>query len=442
MKLRILTLILAAVTFTSTFAANYRGTVITDSLHNSAIYPGTMHEYKIYIPQEYDGTKPACLYLGLDGILYNAPAVMDTLIANGEMHVAIGVFIQPGVITDEQGNVIRYNRSNEFDRTDGRFASFIETEILPAVKQHKTPDGLPILISDDRNDRAISGASSGGIASFNVAWFRPDLFSRVYTTCGTYVAMRGGNELQALVRKTVPQPIRFFIHDGSNDVWNPIFGHWYEYNLLMASALEFAGYDMKTKWDDGNHSIKNGSRVFPEAMRYLWKDYPKRIEAGESKNNMLTQILVKGEQWTETDVMPYIAGKTAVYPDGTHMAKPENNSDWLLNCTIDPNGAPVNEQQFYWLHNPLHQYNDIMGMCFDTLGNLYVATAIGIQVCDHNGRVRAIFPYPTHKKVDAFAFEGNYLYVSSQGKIYRMKLNATAHTPGAAPIQVKSQGQG
>ena len=169
MKSRILTLILAAVTFTSTFAANYRGTVITDSLHNSAIYPGTMHEYKIYIPQEYDGTKPACLYLGLDGILYNAPAVMDTLIANGEMPVAIGVFIQPGVITDEQGNVIRYNRSNEFDRTDGRFASFIETEILPAVKQHKTPDGLPILISDDRNDRAISGASSGGIASFNVA---------------------------------------------------------------------------------------------------------------------------------------------------------------------------------------------------------------------------------------------------------------------------------
>lgn len=425
------------------FAANYNGTIITDSLHNSAIYPGTMHEYKIYIPQEYDGTKPACLYLGLDGILYNAPAVMDTLIANKEMPITIGVFIQPGVITDNQGKVIRYNRSNEFDRTDGTFARFIETEILPAVKQHKTPNGLPILISDDRNDRAISGASSGGIASFNVAWFRPDLFSRVYTTCGTYVAMRGGNELPALVRKTVPQPIRFFIHDGSNDVWNPIFGHWYEYNLLMASALEFAGYDHATKWDDGNHSIKNGSRVFPEAMRFLWKDYPAPIKAGVSKNNMLTEILIPEETWSETtEAMPYIAGKTALYPDGTHIAKTEPNSDWLLNCTLGDNGAPINEQQFYWLHNPLHKYNEVIGMCFDTNGNLYVATAIGIQVCDHNGRVRAIFPYPTAQQADAFAFEGNYLYITSCGKVYKLKLNATAHTPGSTPIEVKSQGQG
>lgn len=443
MKPKIFSLILTAMAIATAHAANYRGTVITDSLHNSDIYPGTMHEYKIYIPQEYDASRPACLYLGLDGILYNAPAVMDSLIANGEMPVTIGVFVQPGVIIDEQGDVIRYNRSNEFDRTDGRFAGFIETEILPAVKRHKTPDGLPILISDDRNDRAISGASSGGIASFNVAWFRPDLFSRVYTTCGTYVAMRGGNELPALVRKTEPQSIRFFIHDGSNDVWNPIFGHWYEYNLLMASALEFAGYDHKTLWDDGNHSIKNGSRVFPEAMRYLWKDYPQPVKAGESRNNMLTQIQVQGETWDETnEPMPYIAGTTAIYPDGTHMAKPDSNSDWLLNCTIGPNGTPANEQQFYWLHNPLHQYNEIIGMCFDTMGNLYVATATGIQVCDHNGRVRAIFPYPTHQKVDAFAFAGNHLYISSNGKIYRKRLKATAHTPGSAPIEVKSQGQG
>lgn len=424
-------------------AANYKGVVITDSLHNSDIYPGTMHEYKIYIPSEYDASKPACLYLGLDGILYNAPAVMDTLIANGEMPVTIGVFIQPGVITDEQGNVIRYNRSNEFDRTDGRFARFIETEILPAVKRHKTPDGLPILISDDRNDRAISGASSGGIASFNVAWFRPDLFSRVYTTCGTYVAMRGGNELPALVRKTVPQPIRFFIHDGSNDVWNPIFGHWYEYNLLMASALEFAGYDHATKWDDGNHSIKNGSRVFPKAMRFLWKDYPQPIKAGESKNNMLTEILAAEEEWTETsDTLPYIAGKTAIYPDSTHMAMPDTNSDWLLNCTLTKEGTAINKQQFYWLHNPFHQYNDIIGMCFDTKGNLYVSTASGIQVCDHNGRVRAIFPYPTSNRIEAFSFDGNFLYVKTADKQYRKKIKATAHTPGSATIEVKSQGQG
>lgn len=422
-------------------ASAYRGYIITDSLCGSNIYPGTVHEYKIYIPQEYDASRPACLYLGLDGILYNAPAVMDTLIASGEMPVTIGVFVQPGLIKDKEGNVIRYNRSNEFDRTDGTFAHFIETELLPAVEQHETPAGKPILISKDRNDRAISGASSGGIASFNVAWFRPDLFSRVYTTCGTYVAMRGGNELPALVRKTEPQAIRFYIHDGSQDAWNPLFGHWYEYNLLMASALEFSGYDHTTKWDDGNHSIRNGARLFPEAMRFLWKGYPGQIQAGVTQNNMLSQIIMDGEKWNETDTMPALAGKSALYPDGTHVTEAESCSDWLVNSIVNPDGTTSNRQQFVWLHNPFHYYKEVIGMEYDELGNLYVATALGIQVCDHNGRVRAILPYPV-QEIDAFAFEKDMLYVKSGDKIYCRRVNATAHPATAPRIVVKSQGQG
>ena len=427
----------------SLFAANYKGEIITDSLHQSKIYPGTMHEYKIYIPQEYNGEKPACLYFGLDGILYNAPAVMDSLIASGDMPVTIGVFVQPGVIKDTAGNVIRYNRSNEFDRTDGTFARFIETEILPAVENHKTADGKAILISKDPNDRAISGASSGGICSFVAAWFRPDLFSRVYTTCGTYVAMRGGNELPALVRKTDPQAIRFYIHDGSQDVWNPIFGHWYEYNLLMASALKFAGYELETKWDDGNHSIKNGSREFPTALKYLWKGYPERVKPGISQNNMLSQIIIQGENWVETsEKMPEKAINMAIYPDGTHMATTEQNSDWLINYTINNDGSLSNRQQFYWIHNPFHQKQEIKGMEFDTLGNLYVATQLGIQVCDHNGRVRAILPYPNAENIDAFAFSDNTIYVSAGNKTYCRKINATVHKSTDKRISVKSQGQG
>ena len=40
-------------------SAQYRGTIISDSLVNSKAYPGTVHHYKIYIPQEYDGTSDA-----------------------------------------------------------------------------------------------------------------------------------------------------------------------------------------------------------------------------------------------------------------------------------------------------------------------------------------------------------------------------------------------
>ena len=424
-------------------ASSAKSEVITGVFDGSKIYPGTEREYKVYVPAQYDGKTPACLYLGLDGILYNATAVMDSLIATGDIPVMIGVFVQPGVIKDEAGEVIRYNRSNEFDRTDGRFACFLETELLPMVERLHTADGRPILISHDANDRAISGASSSGIASFNVAWQRPDLFSRVYTTCGTFVAMRGGNELPALVRKTEPKPVRVYIHDGSNDAWNPLFGHWYEYNRLMESALEFAGYEHEERWDDGNHSIRNGAKLFPEAMRYMWKDYPKRVEAGVSQNNMLASLLIAGEQWEKiNEDMPRPAGNEAVYPDGKHLTETQSDSDWLVNYILDKAGKRSCGQQFYWLHNPLHRNQTITGMVYDTDGNLYVATEIGIQVCDQNGRVRAILPYPSAYPVEAFSFDGDCLYVKCGNLIYKRRINAKAHRQGDAPVSPKSQGQG
>lgn len=438
---KILSILIALIAISASAAD--KSIIIDGKIENSKFYPGTVHEYKVYIPKQYDGTKPACLYLGLDGILYNATAVMDTLIANGEMPITIGVFVKPGRISNDS-TVIRYNRSNEFDRIDDTFAKFIETELLPTAASNKLPDGRTIKISSDPNDRAISGASSSGIASFNATFLRPDLFSRIYTTCGTFVSMRGGHEYPALIRKYEPRPMRVYIHDGSKDAWNPLFGHWYEQNLLVASALEFGGYEYKAVWDDGNHSIKNGSRLFPDAMRYLWKDYPARVKAGKSQNNMLQAILIEGENWVEyTGKFPKAAEKTATSPDGKIYTETEKNSDWLVCYTVDNKGKKSNRQQFYWLHNTLHKYHDIIGMLYATDGNLYVATKMGIQVCDHNGRVRAILPYPTAEEITSFAFDGNDLYIkTSNGKSYMRCINATAHPAGAPNITYKSQNEG
>jgi hypothetical protein len=212
----------------------------------------------------------------------------------------------------------------------------------------------------------------------------------------------------------------------------------------VASALEFAGYEYKAVWDDGNHSIKNGSKLFPEAMRYLWKDYPTPVKAGKSKNNMLQAILLDGENWVAYNgKMPKAAISSATSPDGKLFTEAEKNSDWLISYTIDSKGKKLNRQQYYWLHNTLHQYYDIIGMLYATDGNLYVATKMGIQVCDHSGRVRAILPYPTANDIASFAFEGNNLYVKDvNGKIFTRKINATAHPQGAPNITYKSQGEG
>jgi gluconolactonase len=55
-----------------------------------------MHEYWVYIPAQYDGTKPACVYINQDGIQTKAPIVFDNLINSKEMPVTIGVFVCRG----------------------------------------------------------------------------------------------------------------------------------------------------------------------------------------------------------------------------------------------------------------------------------------------------------------------------------------------------------
>ena len=88
----------------------------------------------------------------------------------------------------------------------------------------------------DGNSRAIGGASSGAIAAFAAAWERPDAFSRVFSTIGTYVGLRGGNDFPTLIRKTEPKPLRVFLQDGSNDL-NNYGGNWLLANQEMLSAL-------------------------------------------------------------------------------------------------------------------------------------------------------------------------------------------------------------
>ena len=73
--------------------------------------------------------------------------ILDKLIADGDVPVIIGVFVAPGQIRDAQDNVVRYNRSNELDRMDGRYAEFLESEVLPAVCSHKTKEDYQIKIS-------------------------------------------------------------------------------------------------------------------------------------------------------------------------------------------------------------------------------------------------------------------------------------------------------
>ncbi|MBQ2418624.1 MAG: hypothetical protein II281_02315, partial [Alistipes sp.] len=106
---------------------------------------------------------------------------------------------------------------------------------------------------------------------------------------------------------------------------------------------------------------------------------------------------------------------TALYPGGTHTAKRVEGSNWVWDYINTPDGKLAHGQQFYFL------YADAGQILYDNAGYLYVASAVGIQVCDQNGRVRTIISLPGGA-VDTIAFAGNYLFAVSGGKLYLRKL--------------------
>lgn len=270
-----------------------QGKIVGPIEWKSKIYPGTVREYAVYVPAQYDPEKPACVLVVQDGLRraegWKLPTVLANLIHKKEVPVTIGIFISPGVVPAPNENAQpRFNRSFEYDAMGDRYARFLIEEMLPEV-------GKQYNLSDDPNDRAIAGASSGAICAFTVAWERPDAFRRVLSTIGTFVSLRGGNEYPALVRKFEPKPIRVFLQDGSNDL-NLYGGSWWIANQQMLSALQFSGYDVKHVWGEGGHNGKHSTAIMPDALRWLWRDYPEPIRPGIAPNRR-TDLVIPGEEW-------------------------------------------------------------------------------------------------------------------------------------------------
>ncbi len=368
--------------------------LIERKLVGSDIYPSTVHKYSVSFPDGYDGSE-ACLYIGLDGILCDAPHRIDSLIAVGDLPSMIGIYLEPGLVCDSTGTVLRYNRSNEFDAIDSRFYRFLSEELIPHAMEAVNSEGRHVCLKSGAENSMIFGLSSGGIAAFVAAWHGSELFGKVFSGCGTFVPMRGGNELQALVRKSEPRRIKVFLQDGYSDSWNPLFGSWFEANAMLGTALDFAGYNCDFDWAEGGHSLRRSNEIFVEVLKWLWKDYPNMETGGQSKNDSLATWLKNAGEWEVADVVAitdFPAG--TVYPDGSLCVKPNKGSNYLWQYLISDNGIEYAGQPFYWLHNYKNSVLQIGAMDFDGDGNLWVLTDAGIQICDQNGRVRGILRLP------------------------------------------------
>ena len=263
-----------------------RGTITRNVWSTSNIYPGTLHEYWVYVPAQYDpkAKEPAAVMVFQDGHAYvgddsnyRATTVMDNLIAKGEMPITIGIFIEPGHLGDELPKEYwgkRNNRSAEYDTPDDTYARLLIDEILPEVGKHYR-------LTDDPNLRAICGASSGGICAFKVAWHRPDAFRKVISHIGSFTNIRGGHIYPALIRKEEVRPIRVYLQDGMKDLDNE-HGNWWLGNQQMALALAYKDrYDYRFVAGEEGHNARHGQADLPNALRWLWRDWNEAARADQ-----------------------------------------------------------------------------------------------------------------------------------------------------------------
>ena len=251
------------------------GRVTEFTLENSKVYPGYRHRWWLYVPSQYDGKKPVALMVFLDGAYlgfvqrdgsWRVPIVLDNLIARKELPVMAAVFVDPGERLRNPSD-LDDQRSKEYDTLDDRYASLLLSEILPEAQKH-------VRLSDDPNRRGIAGRSSGGIGAFTVAWHRPEQFRKVFSANGSFVNIRGGGAYPNLIRRERQRPLRVFLQDGVNDsLGGPYRGlNWPEGNRAMAAALAFRSYDYQLVMGDGTHSDRHGAAIFPDALRWLWRD--------------------------------------------------------------------------------------------------------------------------------------------------------------------------
>jgi enterochelin esterase-like enzyme len=262
----------------------------------SQVFPGTAHTYWVYVPAQYDPSVPVALMIFQDGQgfketsadgEYRAPNVLDNLIYRHEIPVMIAVFIDPGK-TPQQPEPYpgdwgdrSTNRPTEYNTPNDKYSHVICDELLPALYKDYN-------ISKDPDMHGIGGSSSGAIAAFGVAWFRPDEFHKVLSVVGSFVDIRGGQVFADWVAANDKKPIRIFMVDGRNDhrglgvdgTYNQN-RDWFYQNVRLMRALTAKGYDVNYSWSMNLHGNKYGGPMLPDMMRWLWRDGPVSLDPND-----------------------------------------------------------------------------------------------------------------------------------------------------------------
>ncbi len=239
----------------------------------------------VFVPAQYVAGAAAPFIVGADGPDQLLFTVLNNLIAQKRVPVMVAVSIGNGS-GDAQGS----QRGLEYDTMSGRYAEFVETEVLPLVEKQ-----CNVKLTKDPDGRATMGGSSGGSAALIMAWYHPELYHRVLTYSGTYVNQQwppsadtphGAWEFhERLIPNSPVKPIRIWMEVGDRDLLNPNvmrdnMHDWVLANENMARALAAKGYHYEFVFarNAGHTDRTVKPQTLPEALEWLWRGY--QIKAG------------------------------------------------------------------------------------------------------------------------------------------------------------------
>jgi sugar lactone lactonase YvrE len=442
-----------------------KGKTFSFRLEDSKVFPGTRRNIAVYVPAQYKGDKPACVYVGLDSLGFGVPVVFDNLIHKGDMPITIAIGVSSGVVASAtEAENPRFNRSFEFDGLNDSLARFIVEEVFPEVEKRQTPDGLPIKLSQDPNDRCAGGASTGGIGAFTLAWEHsgkhataifPDAMRFLWKDWPAPIRARTAETRNVLLKATLDPESSWQIVREAGDhcdhlAVNPqgeVFFH-----ELANKRTRKLGTDGKVS-DAANISADkafafaaNGQAVTVDDLNATCVTTTSRgyIYATEADAGKVWLVRPAGSKTLLDEGLKRPTG-IALSPDGLWLAVMESHTHWGYSYRVKQDGTVDLKQRFYWAHVP--DWADDSGagsMCMDRDGHPYVATHKGVQIFDRNGRSRGILPMPAGKATSVcFGGENlDTLFVTSGGKLYRRHMKAVGAPSFIDPIKLPPWGGG
>jgi enterochelin esterase-like enzyme len=234
----------------------------------------------VYVPRQYVPGSAAPFIVTADGIDRMMFTALDHLIAEKKLPPIVAISIGNGS-GDGQGS----ERGLEYDTMSGRYAEWVESEVLPLVEAKAN-----VKLTKDPDGRATTGGSSGGSCALIMAWYHPELYHRVLTYSGTYVNQQWPSNPESphgawefhehLIQNSPVKPIRIWMEVGDRDLYNPnsMDDHMHDWvlaNERMASVLAAKDYHYQFVFAESAGHVDRAVRAqtLPEALEYVWQGY-------------------------------------------------------------------------------------------------------------------------------------------------------------------------